>query len=80
VGQPMRIDESDEGDDVELVLTLPFAERGDIDMMRHGDEVFITVGSYRRSLMLPDSLQRRTIRGAKIHDGELRIVFTLESP
>jgi arsenite-transporting ATPase len=78
-GQALRIEESEHGDDVELVMTMPFAERGDIDLMRHADEVFVTVGSYRRSLLLPDSLQRRTIRGARIHDGELRIVFTLES-
>jgi arsenite-transporting ATPase len=78
-GQPLRIEESEHGDDVELVMTMPFTERGDIDLMRHADEVFVTVGSYRRSLLLPDSLQRRTIRGARIHDGELRIVFTLES-
>jgi arsenite-transporting ATPase len=76
--QAMRIDASDEGDDVELVMSLPFTERRDIDLMRHGDEVFVTVGSYRRSLLLPDSLRRRTVRGAKIHEGELRIVFTLE--
>jgi arsenite-transporting ATPase len=78
-GQALRIEESEHGDDVELVMTMPFTERGDIDLMRHADEVFVTVGSYRRSLLLPDSLQRRTIRGARIHDGELRIVFTLES-
>jgi arsenite-transporting ATPase len=74
----MRIAEGEDGGDVELVMSVPFTERGDVDLMRHGDEVFVTVGSYRRSLMLPDSLQRRTIRGAKIHEGELRIVFTLE--
>lgn len=78
-GQALRIEESDEGGDVELIMQVPFVERGDIDLMRHADEVFVTVGSYRRSLILPDSLQRRTIRGAKIHEGELRIVFTLES-
>jgi arsenite-transporting ATPase len=77
-GHALRVEESDDSGDVELVMSVPFAERGDVDLMRHGDEVFVTVGSYRRSLVLPDSLQRRTIRGAKIHDGELRIVFTLE--
>lgn len=77
-GHALRVEESAEGGDVELVMSVPFTERGDVDLMRHGDEVFITVGSYRRSLVLPDSLQRRTICGAKIHEGELRIVFTLE--
>jgi arsenite-transporting ATPase len=77
-GQALRIEETDEGGDVELIMLIPFTERGDVDLMRHADELFVTVGSYRRSLILPDSLQRRTVRGAKIHEGELRIVFTLE--
>jgi len=76
--QPLRIEHSTESDDVELVMSVPFTERGDVDLMRHGDEVFVTIGPHRRSLMLPDSLRRRTIRGAKIREGELRIVFTLE--
>ncbi len=77
--QPLRIESVDGGEDVALIMSVPFTERADIDLMRHGDEVFITIGSHRRSLMLPDSLRRRTIRGAKVHEGELRIVFTLES-
>jgi arsenite-transporting ATPase len=77
-GQALRIEQTDEGGDVELIMLIPFTERGDVDLMRHADELFVTVGSYRRSLILPDSLQRRTVRGAKIHEGELRIVFTLE--
>ncbi|GMQ93100.1 MAG: ArsA family ATPase [Acidimicrobiia bacterium] len=77
-GQALRIEHSTETDDVELVMSVPFTERGDVDLMRHGDEVFVTIGPHRRSLMLPDSLRRRTIRGAKIREGELRIVFTLE--
>jgi len=76
--QALRIDSSTEGGDVELVMSVPFVERDEVDLMRHGDEVFVTIGPYRRSLMLPDSLQRRTIRSAKIRDGELRIVFALE--
>jgi len=77
-GYALRIEESDHSGDVELIMSVPFTESGDVELMRHDDEVIVTVGSYRRSLLLPDSLQRRTIRGAKIHEGELRIVFTLE--
>ena len=76
--QPLRIENEDESKDVALVLSVPFTERSDIDLMRHGGELFVTIGSYRRSIVLPDSLQRRTIRGAKIHGGELRVVFTLD--
>lgn len=78
--QAMRIENVDDSDDVALVLSVPFTERGDVDLMRRGGEVFVTIGSYRRSIVLPDSLRRRSIRGAKIDGGELRIVFTLEVP
>jgi arsenite-transporting ATPase len=72
----MRVE--DDGDDVALILTVPFAEKGDVEVLRHEDELFITVGPYRRSLVLPDSLKRRRVRRAKLEEGELRVVFTLE--
>jgi arsenite-transporting ATPase len=60
---------------VVLGLFLPFAEKGEIDVMRHGDEIYITVGPYRRSLVLPDSLRRREISGAKLVERELWVRF-----
>jgi len=70
---PFRVEE--EGDLIVLVLAVPFAERAEVDVMRHGDELFVTVGPYRRSLLLPDSLLRRQVRRAKLEDGSLRISF-----
>ena len=52
----------DDGDDVILAITVPFAEKGDVDVMRHGEELVITVGAYRRAFILPDSLKRRKVR------------------
>lgn len=75
---PLRIEELDDTEDVALVLTVPLAEKGEVDVMRHDDEVFVTIGPYRRSLVLPDSLRRRRVKKAKLDDGELRIIFTLE--
>ncbi|MDK1018054.1 MAG: TRC40/GET3/ArsA family transport-energizing ATPase [Actinomycetota bacterium] len=77
--QSMRVEDVEGSDDVALVLAVPFTEREEIDLMRHHDEIFITIGPYRRSIVLPDSLQRRTIRGARVHADELRIIFTLEA-
>ncbi len=74
--QPMRVE--DEGADVALVLSVPFVDKGDVEVLRHDDELFLTVGPYRRSLVLPDSLKRRKVKRAKLQDGELRVVFTLE--
>ncbi|MFZ0492886.1 MAG: ArsA family ATPase [Acidimicrobiia bacterium] len=60
---------------VRLELSLPFAASGDIDVMRDGNEVYVTVGSYRRSFVLPDSLQRRQVAGARLGGGVLTIEF-----
>ena len=70
---PFRVFE--DGHEVVLGLFLPFAEKGEIDVMRHGDEIYITVGPYRRSLVLPDSLRRREISGAKLVERELWVRF-----
>ncbi len=75
---PLRIDDVPDSDDVVLTVSVPLAVKGDVGVMRHDDEVFITIEPYRRSIVLPDSLRRRTIKRAKLTDGELRIVFTLE--
>ena len=73
---PLRVE--DDGDDVALIVTVPLAEKGDVDVMRHDNEIYITLGPYRRSIVLPDSLKRRRIAGAKLDNGELRVTFTLE--
>ncbi len=75
---PLRIEDETDSQDVALVLSVPLAEKGDVDVMRHDDELFVTIGPYRRSLVLPDSLKRRRIRRAKLDAGELRVIFTLE--
>lgn len=75
--RPFRVE--DEGDDVVLVIAVPFAEHKDLDVLRHEDELFITVGPYRRSFVLPDSLKRRQVLRARLRAGELRITFGLES-
>jgi len=75
-GRPFRVE--DEGDNVVLVLAVPFVEKADVDVLRHGDELFITVGPYRRSFVLPDSLKRRHVRRAQLVEAELRVTFGLD--
>ncbi len=72
-GRPFRVE--DDGENVVLVVGMPFVEHSDVDMMRHDHELFVTVGPYRRSIVLPDSLRRRHVLGAKLHEGELRVTF-----
>ncbi|NOY55000.1 MAG: TRC40/GET3/ArsA family transport-energizing ATPase [Actinobacteria bacterium] len=71
--RPFRVVEHEK--EVRLELSLPFATSEDIDVMRDGHEVYVTVGPYRRSFVLPDSLQRREIAGAKLSQGVLTIEF-----
>jgi len=73
--RPFRVVDEPDGERVSLVLSVPFAEGGDIDVLRHGDELYVTVGPYRRSIVLPDSLQRREVLGAKLRHGELWVTF-----
>jgi arsenite-transporting ATPase len=72
-GTPLRIEAR--GDDVVLLLDLPFADHDELDLGRHGDELIVTVGPYRRSIVLPDSLQRRSVAGARLRDGVLTVTF-----
>ncbi|MET1059028.1 MAG: ArsA family ATPase [Nocardioides sp.] len=58
-----------------LRLSLPFVTRGEVDLARHGDELVVTVGSYRRLLSLPAGLARHTVTGARVEDGALQVRF-----
>ncbi|MGI8938707.1 MAG: ArsA family ATPase [Iamia sp.] len=72
-GEPLRLET--DGDDMVLLLDLPFAERDELDLGRHGDELLVTVGPYRRALVLPDSLVRRAVAGARLEGGRLHVRF-----
>ena len=61
-----------------LRIALPFVAKTDIDLARHGDELVVTVGSYRRLLALPSALTRQTVAGARIEDGVLQVRFEEE--
>jgi len=61
-----------------LRIALPFAQRTDVDLARHGDELVVTVGSYRRLLALPAALSRHSVTGARVEDGALQVRFRFE--
>jgi arsenite-transporting ATPase len=63
-----------------LVMRLPFVSRDDMDIHRRGDELFVRVGSYKRNLVLPQSLQRLEVRGANFIGNQLEIAFARASP
>jgi arsenite-transporting ATPase len=63
------------GEEFVLTLALPFADRDAMELVRTGDDLVLTVGSYRRVLALPSALRRCTVAGAALRDGRLRVRF-----
>ena len=64
-------------DDGEFVLSveLPFADKEEISLSRHADEIVIDVGGMRRNYVLPRALVGATTQGAKFDDHVLKIRF-----
>src|ERR671936_365053 len=61
-----------------LSMRLPFASRDELDVHRRGDELFVKVGSYKRTLILPQTLQRLAIREASFVEDRLEVQFARE--
>jgi arsenite-transporting ATPase len=70
---PFRITRTTDG--ALLRLSLPFVSRAEVDLARNGDELVVTVGSYRRLLTLPSGLTRHRVSGARVDAGELQVRF-----
>ena len=64
-----------DGEDWRLSIDLRFAGREEVDLVRRGDELIVTVGTYRRALLLPDSLVSRPVTKATVRDGRLVVGF-----
>ncbi|MFJ8040995.1 ArsA family ATPase [Kitasatospora sp. NPDC096147] len=56
-------------------LTLPGADRAELDLVRRGDELVLGLGDHRRIVPLPSALRRCTVRGAGLTDGLLSVRF-----
>lgn len=70
---PFRITRTGRG--AVLHLSLPLVERGEVDLARTGDELVVSVGSYRRLLTLPAVLAKYRTAGARVEQGELQVRF-----
>jgi arsenite-transporting ATPase len=58
-----------------LALRLPFTAREDVELSVKNEELFVKVGSYRRTIMLPKALAVRRITGAQMIEDRLEIRF-----
>lgn len=70
---PFRISDSDGS--VTMELDVPFAEKSDLDVFRNGNELYVQLGPYRRSFILPDALHRRQVTRATLDEGTLKVTF-----
>jgi arsenite/tail-anchored protein-transporting ATPase len=70
---PFRVTRTAEG--AIAHLSLPGAERDQVHLGRNGDDLIVTVGSYRRLLTLPAGLARLQVAGARVENGALQVRF-----
>jgi arsenite-transporting ATPase len=63
------------GADHVLTVHLPFVTRDDMDVHRRGEELYVRVGSYKRNLLLPQTLKRLVVREANFAGDRLEITF-----
>jgi arsenite-transporting ATPase len=70
---PQRIEKKGTG--YELLLHLPFVSKDEVELSVRQDELFVTVGPYKREISLPKSLRGRETRGARLEEGMLRVTF-----
>jgi arsenite-transporting ATPase len=61
-----------------LSMRLPFVSRDDMDIHRRGEELYVRVGSYKRNLILPQTLKRMVVREANFAGDHLEILFARE--
>ncbi|MGW2473560.1 ArsA family ATPase [Streptomyces sp. NPDC001665] len=57
-------------------LRLPGAVKKDLQLVRRGGELLLTVGPFHRIVPLEPALRRCTVSGAALTDGVLRVRFT----
>jgi arsenite-transporting ATPase len=75
--EPFRVTRTTDG--AVMHLRLPFVGRADVDLARDGDDLVVTVASYRRLLTLPTGLARHRVAGARVDGGELQVRFAAET-
>ena len=58
-----------------LALNLPLTRKEDLEVSTKNDELFVKVGPYRRTLVLPKVLASRSVASARLEHGKLQVVF-----
>ncbi len=59
----------------QLVMQLPFLTKQEVNLAKHGDELIVTIGGFKRHVALPRSLANTKATGAKLMEQRLVITF-----
>lgn len=59
----------------QLTMRLPFLTKKEIELTKHGDELIVTIGGFKRHVALPRTLANRRTTGAKLSGEQLVITF-----
>jgi arsenite-transporting ATPase len=59
-----------------LRLKLPFLHKENVDLFQRGDELVVSIGNFRREIVLPRALVGLKVAGAKAEEGALVVRFT----
>jgi len=73
-GETLRVETHEGGR--RLVQALPFTSRDELSLSRRADELIVSVGPYRRAILLPDSLRSRTVTDARLVGDDLVVEFS----
>lgn len=58
-----------------LRLRMPFVKSSDVKLRKRGDELFITIGNFKREMILPTVLAKMRAGSGRLTDGQLEIEF-----
>jgi arsenite-transporting ATPase len=58
-----------------LRLPMPFVKSSEVRLRKRGDEMFITIGNFKREMILPTVLARMRATGGRLVDGVLEVRF-----
>lgn len=78
-GRVQEIIEHEDGS-CTLKMPVPFITGGDVNLRKRGDEMFVTVGNFKREMILPAVLAKRRATKGKLNDGWLEIGFAAPDP
>jgi arsenite-transporting ATPase len=69
-----QISEKEDGG-YQLRIPLPFVTSTNVRLRKRGDEMFITIGNFKREMILPTVLAKRKAAGGRLNEGILEIDF-----